>query len=91
MIKGYDQDAFAKMDDYGTAPIAWSISHIEAIHQKLVYMLQHLSDDQWERTFRHPEMEDELNLKQLARLYSWHSLHHFSHIKNALGQKIGEH
>lgn len=91
MIKAYDQDAFAKMDDYRSAPIAWSISHIEAVHQKLVYILQHLSDDQWERTFRHPEMEDEMNLKQLAMLYSWHSLHHFSHIKNALGQKIGEH
>lgn len=84
LIKAYDQDAFAAMDDYKTAPIAWSISHIEAVHQKLVYLLKSLDEDQWMRTFKHPEMEDEMNLKQLAMLYAWHSMHHFSHIKNAL-------
>ena len=83
-IKAYFQDAFAAMDDYTTAPIAWSIAHIEAVHQKLVYILEGLTDHQWERTFIHPEGDKEFNLKQLALTYSWHSMHHFSHIKNAL-------
>ncbi|MCB9212539.1 MAG: hypothetical protein H6583_03480 [Alteromonas sp.] len=38
LIKAYDQDAFAQMYDYQKAPIAWSISHLEAIHQKMVYI-----------------------------------------------------
>lgn len=86
LIKAYDQDAFANMDDYKTAPIAWSIAHIEVIHQKLVYLLQSLTEAQWNRTFKHPEMEEEMNLKQLAMMYSWHSMHHFTHIKNALAR-----
>ncbi len=84
MIKAYDQDAFAKLFDYAKAPIAWSLSHIEAVHQKLVYILKNLEESQWERTFQHPETGDEISLKAITMLYSWHSMHHFSHIKNAL-------
>jgi hypothetical protein len=84
LIKAYDQDAFAKLEDYTTAPISWSIAHLEAIHQKLVNLLRLMTTAQWDRTFRHPEMKEPMNLRQLAMLYSWHSMHHFSHIKNAL-------
>jgi DinB superfamily len=84
MIKAYDQDAFANMFDYSKAPIAWSLSHIEAIHQKLVYILRNLEDSMWDRTFQHPETGDEISLRTMTMLYAWHSMHHFSHIKNAL-------
>jgi len=84
LIKVYDQDAFAEMDDYKTWPIAWSFSHIEAVHHKLVNLLRMLSEEQWNRTLQHPEMEIEMNLKQLALMYAWHSMHHYSHIKNSL-------
>lgn len=83
-IKAYDQEAFAAMDDYNTAPIAWSINHIQAVHQKLVFLLSGLTQEQWSRSFIHPEGDVEVNLKQLALTYSWHSMHHFMHIKNAL-------
>lgn len=83
-IKAYDQDAFAEMFDYKKAPIAWSITHIEAIHQKLVYILNHLSEEEWKRVFIHPESGDEVSLETLVLLYAWHSMHHFAHIKNAL-------
>ena len=84
LIKAYDQDAFAQLADYKKAPIAWSLAHIEVLHQKIVYVLQGLSEEQWIRTFIHPETKDEIGLKHLAMLYSWHSMHHFTHIKNAL-------
>jgi len=83
-IKAYHQDAFAAMDDYKSAPIAWSLTHIEAVHHKLVIILQGLSEEQWGRTFIHPEGDKQIDLKQLALTYSWHSMHHFAHIKNAL-------
>ncbi|NND64006.1 MAG: putative metal-dependent hydrolase [Flavobacteriaceae bacterium] len=83
-IKAYNQDDFAKMKDYSSAPIAWSIAHMEAVHQKLVYILDSLSEDEWNRTFIHPETDAQMNLKELALMYSWHSMHHFAHLKNAL-------
>ena len=83
-IKAYDQDGVAKMYDYTYAPIAFSLSHIEALHQKIVYILSHLKDAEWSRSFNHPEWEGETDLKSLAMLYAWHSMHHFAHIKNAV-------
>ncbi len=83
-IKAYNQDDFATMTDYSTAPISWSIAHIEAVHQKLVFILNSLSEEQWDRTFIHPETDAQMNLKELALMYAWHSMHHFTHIKNAL-------
>jgi len=83
-IKAYNQDAFAAMYDYSHAPIAWSLNHIEAVHHKIVYILKHVQEADWERSFIHPETKEEIPLKNLIMLYAWHSMHHFTHIKNAL-------
>lgn len=83
-IKAYDQDAYAAMEDYQTAPISWSIALIEAIHQKLTNIMDHMSSDDWKRTFIHPETQEEISLGLMALHYAWHSMHHFAHIKNAL-------
>ncbi|MBX2828674.1 MAG: putative metal-dependent hydrolase [Flavobacteriaceae bacterium] len=84
-IKAYDETAWAELGDYATAPIAWSIEHLEIIHHKLVHLLRMLSEDQWKRTFVHPETGATMDLRTLALMYSWHSMHHYTHIKNALG------
>ncbi len=84
VIKAYDETAWAEVGDYQTLPIAWSIDHLESVHHKLIYLLRMLSEEQWNRTLVHPETKVEMNLKQLALMYSWHSMHHFAHIKNAM-------
>lgn len=84
LIKAYDEKAWANLGDYLTLPIAWSLDHLENVHHKLVYLLKMLHEDQWERTFKHPDTGAQMNLRELALMYSWHSMHHFAHIKNAL-------
>lgn len=84
VIKAYDQEAYAKAKDYTVLPISWSIKHLEVIHQKLVFIYENLTDEQWKRSFIHPETHEEINLEALVLLYAWHSKHHFAHIKNAL-------
>lgn len=84
VIKVYNEKAWAALDDSVKAPIAWSLNHLEVVHQKLVYLLKMLNEDQWEKTFQHPESGDTTNLKKNAMRYAWHSMHHYSHIKNAL-------
>jgi len=84
LIKAYDEAAWAAFGDYENLPIAWSLDHITAVHHKLVYLLGMLTEEQWNKTLRHPETGDEMDLKSLALMYSWHSMHHFAHIKNAL-------
>ena len=84
LIKAYNQDAYAEMNDYKTAPIAWSLKHIEIIHHKIYSILNSLTKDQWNRSFIHPDTKTEVNLKQLAMQYKWHSTHHYLQLKNAL-------
>jgi len=84
IIKGYDQDAYAAMKDYTTAPIASSVMLIDAIHHKLTYIMDQMSSEDWKRTFMHPETGEEISLGWMAMHYAWHSMHHFAHIKNAL-------
>ncbi|QIE58935.1 putative metal-dependent hydrolase [Rasiella rasia] len=83
-IKAYHQEGWASLGDYDTLPIAWSLSHIDAVHHKLAYVLKMLTPDQWERTFQHPDKKEPTSLKENALMYAWHSMHHFAHIKNAL-------
>lgn len=87
LIKAYDEMAWSQLGDYDTMPLAWSLSHLEAVHNKLVYLLRTLTEAQWNRTLRHPETGAEMNLKALTLMYSWHSMHHFAHIKNAMASK----
>ncbi len=83
-IKAYDEKAWAEMYDYKNAPIVWSLLHIEVIHHKLVNILQTMTEEQWERTYIHNITKEEKSLKTIALMYAWHSMHHYSHIKNAL-------
>lgn len=88
IIKAYDEKAWAELSDYKTVPITWSLEHVSIIHHKLVHLLRTLSDEQWDRTFRHPDTGAVMNLRELALMYSWHSMHHFAHIKNAMATLI---
>ena len=84
LIKAYDQDAFANMEDYKTMPIAWSLKHIEVIHYKIVYIYESLSKEDWKKQWVHPDTKKVMTIEQTAHMYSWHCTHHFTQIKNGL-------
>ncbi|RDK86917.1 YfiT family bacillithiol transferase [Marinirhabdus gelatinilytica] len=83
-IKGYNEKDWAALGDSTTMPIAWSLTHVEALHYKMTYLLKSLTTEQWERTYQHPDKEEPTTLKEHTLIYAWHSMHHFAHIKNAL-------
>ena len=84
VIKAYNEKDWAALGDYNTMPVAWSLMHLEAVHFKLTYLLKSLSNEQWNRTFQHPDKDTPTSLKENALLYAWHSMHHYAHLKNAL-------
>lgn len=83
-IKAYQEKDWAELEDAKLTPIAWSLTHIEVIHQKIVQMLEGFGKEEWNRTFVHPQTSHVFTLKELACMYAWHSMHHYMHIKNAL-------
>jgi uncharacterized damage-inducible protein DinB len=77
-IKPYDEAAWAELPD-SRLPIEPSLALTEALHQRWVALLLSLSDEDFQRTFNHPERGPQ-NLGTTLALYDWHSRHHTAHI-----------
>lgn len=87
IIKAYYEARWAELIDSKIAPIEMSLSHIRAIHFKLVYLLKKLSEEDLMKCFIHPETNSEVKLNFNVGNYAWHSNHHYSHIENVLKRK----
>jgi hypothetical protein len=81
LIRPYEEAAWAELNDARTAPVAPSLALLEGLHARFVILLRSLSDADFARTFRHPEL-GEKRLDWTLGLYAWHSLHHVAHINN---------
>lgn len=78
-ITAYDEKAWAMLADATGAPVAWSVALLENVHARWVMLLESLTDEQWQRGFRHPERGPS-TLESATLLYAWHSRHHVAHI-----------
>ncbi len=78
-VKTYDQERWAELADARTAPVEPSLELIEGLHARWVSLLESLSDDDYARTFAHPEL-GEVSLDMNLQIYAWHSRHHVAHI-----------
>jgi uncharacterized damage-inducible protein DinB len=86
-VKPYAEARWAELVDARTAPIAISLLLLESLHHRWVTLLQSMSDGDWSRTFRHPELGPMTLEKNLA-LYAWHGMHHVAHI-TSLRERMG--
>ena len=87
IIKPYDQDAWAQLEDYSTTPVETSLKLLDVIHTRWVILLKSLTPDQFECTMRHPEI-GLIDINWLLAEYAWHGKHHVAHI-NSLKQRMG--
>lgn len=77
-IKTYFEDRWADLADSKTS-IEPSINLIDALHTRWVILLKSLSDKDFERTFRHPDL-GLVTLNKALAIYAWHGKHHLAHI-----------
>lgn len=80
-IKTYEESKWADLPDARTAPVESSLLLLEGLHRRFVALLQTLTDEEFRRTFRHPEL-GEIRLDWTLGMYAWHSRHHVGHINN---------
>ena len=66
--------------------LGWSLDLIENLHARWVLLLESLSDEQWQRGFKHPEMGP-MTIEMATLLYAWHSRHHVAHITHLREKK----
>jgi hypothetical protein len=81
VIKPYHENLWAELTDAQTAPIEASLELFDGLHRRWVALLSKLTPEQFQRTFRHPEIGVR-NLEWTLGLYDWHCRHHLAHIEN---------
>jgi len=85
-IKPYMEDRWAELPD-SKAPIENSLVILDSLHRRWTPLLRNLSDADWKRTFRHPELGS-MPLEKSLALYAWHGRHHVAHVME-LRKKMG--
>ncbi|KOS63214.1 putative metal-dependent hydrolase [Lysinibacillus agricola] len=83
-IKPYNEVEWAKLPD-SEMPVATSCNIIEGLHERWVYLLESLTENQLQRAFHHPD-SGSMTLEKAVALYAWHGEHHLAHIQMALAK-----
>src|SRR3984893_4846077 len=78
-IKPYAEDRWAELTAGRSGPVEVSLSLLECLHSRWVTSLRSLTESDWTRTFRHPDL-GLLRLEKTLALYSWHGRHHVAHV-----------
>jgi hypothetical protein len=80
-IQPYDQNLWAEMADYKTAPLESSLVIFEGIQQRFSALLKTMSESDFKRTYTHPEYNKQFTLSEATQLYGWHGMHHVAQIE----------
>ncbi len=77
-IKTYEEKLWAVLPD-SRAPIAMSLTLLDALHQRWVLVLRAMQPKDFARTITHPEWGTP-TLDAMLAMYAWHGRHHAAHI-----------
>jgi uncharacterized damage-inducible protein DinB len=86
-IKPYMENLWAELPEAKHAPIEMSLALLDSLHQRWMLMLRKLTEADWKRTFRHPQLGP-MSLEKNIALYAWHGRHHVAHV-TSLREKMG--
>lgn len=86
-IRPYHEDRWAELIDGRTAPVNVSLELMKALHLRWVMLLESLADQDFARTFFHPELGI-ISLEKNTALYAWHGRHHVAQI-TSLRERMG--
>lgn len=78
-VKAYDEAAWAELADTRDAPIEVSLALLENLHERWVRLLRSMSEADFQKQFRHPDL-GLVPLERNLALYAWHGKHHVAHI-----------
>jgi hypothetical protein len=79
-IKAYNEQHWAELPDAKKAPTELSLSLLDALHARWVCFLKELSEEDYQKTYIHPDSHQQIGLERNLALYAWHGKHHIAHI-----------
>ena len=87
-IKPYEESAWAEVIDARIAPVESSLSLIDGLHARWGVLLGYMTDEDFAKTFYHPDHKREISLDSITALYGWHSRHHPAQV-TSLRERMG--
>lgn len=89
LIKAYEEHLWAELPDGKNAPVEVSLTLLEALHYRWVFLLRALTPEQWQKSFMHP-VSGEIKLSHAVGMYSWHGQHHLAHITGLINRNFDQ-
>ena len=79
-IKPYDDGRWAALEDSRTGDVRAPLALLEGLHIRWVQLLRSMTDEQFARSFFHPETGQTVGLSAALSYYAWHCRHHTAQI-----------
>jgi len=86
LLPAYDQDALARERDYQNQPMPPILTAIRAFSGGLAYLLENLSEEEWQRPGRHEE-QGPVTVTQRAQRFANHARGHLEQMR-AIRQQV---
>jgi hypothetical protein len=79
-IKPYDEGCWAELEDARTGDVRAPLALLEGLHARWVQLLRSMTEEQFARSFFHPETGQTVILSAALCYYAWHCRHHTAQI-----------
>jgi uncharacterized damage-inducible protein DinB len=79
-IKPYHEDRWVALEDSRRGDIGGPLALLDGVHACWVQLLRLMSEEQFARTFYHPESGETVRLDAAVASYAWHCRHHTGQI-----------
>jgi uncharacterized damage-inducible protein DinB len=80
-IKAYDEGRWAALEDSRMGDVQTPIALLQGLHTRWVHLLRSMTDEQFARSFVHPETGKTVTLNEALCYYAWHCRHHTAQIQ----------
>jgi hypothetical protein len=79
VVKTYEEQLWAEMEDSRETPVEVSLTMLEALHTRWVVLLRTMKGEAFARRFVHPQLGP-MALEKVLAMYAWHGAHHTAHV-----------
>lgn len=79
-IKPYSEGLWAQLAD-SQLPVESSQQILRGVHHRWVHLLRSMKEEDFARTYIHPQYGKVYSMDTMTALYAWHGEHHLGHVK----------
>lgn len=80
-IKAYEEGDWVQLADCRAGDLEPALVLVEGLHRKWCQLLEMMTEEQYARTFHHPQSGQTVSLWLALNNYAWHGRHHTAQIR----------